>query len=173
VGRKSKLKAKTKSEAAVMSLFDYDYPADQCRLFSYVRAAIESDEKKFPDDTNELLMDFMRQAFTEPSGHKLLKELGKMVEQGPYQDPERASIQWLSDCAHADTERGVYAPSKRDIAKQVAVLSGKEWVSKKRIVDKKGNVIQKATADDDLLDPIEKKIDFLKKLQPDKPNAES
>jgi hypothetical protein len=164
VGRKSKLKAKTKQEAAVMSLFDYDYPADFCLLFSHMRAAIKSDENKFPDNTNKLLMNFMRRAFSESNGHKLLVALSEMIERGPYQDPERALIQWLLDCTHADTERGVYTPSKRDIAKQVAVLSGKQWVAKKRIVDKEGNVIQKATADDDLLAPIERKIDRLKKI---------
>ena len=172
-GRKAKLKAKTKQEAAVMSLFDYDYPADQCRLFSYMRAAIEADEKKFPDDTNKLLMDFMRRAFTEPDGHKLIRELGKMIEQGPYQDPQRASIQWLSDYTHSNKERGVHTPSRRDIAKQVAVLGGKEYAVKKREVDKDGKVVQKATADDDLLAQLERKIERVKKLQPDKPHTES
>ena len=138
-----------------------------------MRAAIKSDENKFPDDTNKLLMIFMRRAFSETNGHKLLMELCAMIERGPYQDPERELIQWLSDCTHADTERGIYTPSKRDIAKQVAVLRGKNYAAKKRIVDKEGNVIQKATADDDLLSPIEKKIDHLKKLRPSKPGIDS
>lgn len=172
-GRKAKLKAKTKSEAAVMSLFDYDYPADQCRLFSHVRAAIESDEKKFPDDTNKLLMNFMRRAFSESNGHKLLVALSEMIERGPYQDPERALIQWLSDCTHADKKGRVYTPSRRDIAKQVAVLVGKDYAVQKRIVAKDGKVIQKATVDDKLLSPIENKVDQLKKLQQGKPYEDS
>jgi hypothetical protein len=168
-GPKPHLKAKNEDEAAVMSLFDYKFPAELCLLYSHIKAVMNSDQKRFPENTQKLLFDFIRRVFSEKDGHYLLVEFAKMIEQGPSPDPQRQLISWLSKCSWADTERGSYIPSKREIAKAVSTIQGKTWSAKSRIVDKQGKVIQKATADDEFLNSIEKHIDHLKEIEPDNP----